>query len=62
MIVGKMEKDARDRHGRAAGHYHASSECISHSLFYTTVPWGAKPQASINNLLQYTHKTSVPIQ
>lgn len=32
MIVGKMEKDARDRHGRAAGPYHASPEYISHTL------------------------------
>lgn len=33
MIIGKIKKIyARDRYGRAAGQYHTSIKCISHSL------------------------------
>ena len=35
-VIGQgksCEKYARDRYGRAAGHYHASGKCISHSRF-----------------------------
>lgn len=28
IIIGKIEKDARDRHKKAAGLYHSSSKCL----------------------------------
>lgn len=37
----KEKREARDRYGRAAGQYHASTKCISHIPFYTTMLWEA---------------------
>lgn len=52
--IGKVEKNTRDRCGRAAGRYHISSECSLLWLSYTTVLWGTKPQVDRSSF--YTHK------
>jgi hypothetical protein len=36
-----------------------TTSAMSVFLFCTTVLWKAKPQANINNLIKYTHKTFV---
>lgn len=54
----RKEKDARDRYERAAGQYHVTSECISHS--FLTLQWEVKPQANRNSCWNIHRKHLFP--